>query len=127
MDKLSVSKRYMERSLLNIRLIDKICNTTIRGFKDSSKHPLCLKWDWVGHIAGMSDNRWTKLSTEWTPLDKILIALPWNPKQWLMKALSCKEPVKRFNLIPSDKIFISIQLKNLQKFEKNSESHFILI
>lgn len=84
MDKLSVCQRNMERSLLNIRLIHKIPNTTIKsltGFKDSGKHALCLKWDWAGHIARMYDNRWTKLSTEWTPLDKNR-RVGRQPKRW---------------------------------------------
>ena len=28
-----------------------------------------LKWQWAGHVAGFSDNRWTKLVTEWLPLN----------------------------------------------------------
>ena len=28
-----------------------------------------MKWRWAGHVARMTDNRWTIRSTEWTPRD----------------------------------------------------------
>ena len=29
-----------------------------------------IKWTWAGHIARLKDERWTKLITEWQPIDK---------------------------------------------------------
>ena len=31
------------------------------------EYTLKRKWRWVGHIARMKDNRWTKRCTEWQP------------------------------------------------------------
>ena len=64
----------MERSILNIRLIDKI---PIKKIKKELKDNMNvvhgyrrMKWDWAGHIARMSDNRWTYKINYWRPYGK---------------------------------------------------------
>ncbi|CAH2236301.1 jg7064 [Pararge aegeria aegeria] len=59
----------MERSLLNIRKIQKLNSLDIRAETkviDFLSHALKLKWQWAGHIARLTDDRWTKKVTTWT-------------------------------------------------------------
>ena len=56
----------MVRKTLNSKLRDKIPCSEIRG-KKIIEHTLKHRWRWVGHIARMKDNRWTKRCTEWQP------------------------------------------------------------
>ena len=68
--KLQTTQRSMERKMLGIKLQDKVPCTTIRqktGVTDVLKHTLKQKWNWAGHIARYSDNRWTKRCTDWRP------------------------------------------------------------
>ncbi|PZC83217.1 hypothetical protein B5X24_HaOG208308 [Helicoverpa armigera] len=61
----------MERSMLGIKLSDKIRNSDIRKktkIIDVVKRIRLLKWHWAGHVCRMS-NRWTKRLTEWVPRD----------------------------------------------------------
>lgn len=70
--KLRVTQRSMERSLLKIRRTDRIRNTTVRsrtGITDVIDRAKELKWNWAGHIVRLNDDRWTKMTTEWIPLD----------------------------------------------------------
>ncbi|CAB3226849.1 unnamed protein product [Arctia plantaginis] len=58
----------MERSMLNIKRINKIRHTKIRNITkatDGLAQALALKWKWAGHIARLQDQRWTKRVTEW--------------------------------------------------------------
>ena len=60
--KLETSQRAMERRMLNVKLKDRIRNTTIRQRTrviDIVKYVANTKWKWAGHIARMKDNRWT--------------------------------------------------------------------
>lgn len=69
-DRLAICQRKMERSMLNIKLQDRIKNIDIRR-----KTKICdilsrikkLKWQWAGHICRMENSRWTKRVTEWIP------------------------------------------------------------
>ena len=66
--KLETSQRAMERRLLNVKLEDRIRNTTIRQrtrVADIVQYVTNTKRKWAGHIAQMKDNRWTIRSTEW--------------------------------------------------------------
>jgi hypothetical protein len=66
--KLATNQRGMERSMLNIREIDKIRNEHIRKQTkviDITRTIKRNKWRWAGHVARQQDNRWTKLTTEW--------------------------------------------------------------
>ena len=66
--KLETSQRAMERRMLNVKLTDRIRNTTTRQrtrVTDIVQYVTNTKWKWAGHIARMKDNRWTIGSTEW--------------------------------------------------------------
>lgn len=68
--KIQVMQRRMERSMLGITLRDRVPNTTIRlrtKTRDAVETILHLKWNWAGHVARMTDNRWTKKIAEWRP------------------------------------------------------------
>ncbi|GBP21927.1 Putative uncharacterized transposon-derived protein F52C9.6 [Eumeta japonica] len=59
----------MERCILKIKKIQKIRHTDIRQKTkviDALSHSQKLKWRWAGHIARLSDNRWTRKTTQWT-------------------------------------------------------------
>ena len=65
--KLETSQRAMERRMLNVKLKDRIRNTTIRQrtrVTDIVQYVTNTKWKWAGHIARMKDNRWTIRSTD---------------------------------------------------------------
>ena len=67
--KLAVAQRSMERWLLNITKRDKIRNEVIRyktGVKDITERVQCMRGQWAGHIARMSNTRWAKITSEWT-------------------------------------------------------------
>lgn len=67
---LAVAQRKIERIMLNITLKDRKPNTWIRqqtGIKDIIQTIKESKHRWAGHVARISDNRWTIRVTEWTP------------------------------------------------------------
>uniref|UniRef100_A0A2H1VGL6 SFRICE_021038 n=1 Tax=Spodoptera frugiperda TaxID=7108 RepID=A0A2H1VGL6_SPOFR len=69
---LKVCQRAMERSILGVRLSDRIRNSTLRSktqIADVGQKAASLKWNWAGHVCRMSDERWAKLTTEWSPLN----------------------------------------------------------
>ena len=69
-NKLQVTQRAMERAILGISLRDKIQNNEIRrrtGVADVVRRITTLKWNWAGHIARTTDDRWTKKILEWRP------------------------------------------------------------
>ena len=56
--------------MLNLKLQDKIeCSGIRKTTKiiDIIECTLKQKWRWVGQIARLKDNRWTKRCTEWQP------------------------------------------------------------
>ena len=66
--KLETSQRAMERRIINVKLEDRIRNTTIRQrtrVTDIVQNVTNTKWKWAGHIARIKDNRWTIRSKEW--------------------------------------------------------------
>ena len=68
--KLAVAQRSMERWLLNIMKRDKIRNEIIRcktGVKDVIERVRCMRGQWAGHVARMTNTRWAKITSEWTP------------------------------------------------------------
>lgn len=70
--KLRIQQRKMERSMLGIRLADRISNEEIRkktNMTDVVQRIRSLKWNWAGHICRMDGDRWTKRSIEWLPRD----------------------------------------------------------
>lgn len=69
-ERLRVTQRSMERAMIGITRRDKKTNVWIRqqtGLQDIVARVKELKWQWAGHIARLTDNRWTKLVTEWIP------------------------------------------------------------
>lgn len=71
MQKIKVCQRGIERSMLNIKLRQKVRANEIRSktkLIDAVDHVLKMKWHWAGHVARMSDEtRWTKILTFWKP------------------------------------------------------------
>lgn len=68
--KMRVAQRAMERTMLGIRLQDRVRNTEIRRrtkVKDIGERVVELKWSWAGHMARRGDGRWSTAITEWWP------------------------------------------------------------
>ena len=56
--------------MLNITKGGKIRNEIIRcktGVKDIIEGVWCMRGQWVGHVARMSNTRGAKITSEWTP------------------------------------------------------------
>lgn len=56
--------------MLGVSLRDRIANNIIRqrsSVTDAVTRINHLKWNWTGHVAKMSDGRWTKKIVEWKP------------------------------------------------------------
>lgn len=70
---LEVLQRRFLRSILNIKLKDKITNEEIM-LKTKARSILevvgRLKWGWGGHVMRMTDGRWTRAVVEWFPRDR---------------------------------------------------------
>ncbi|KAJ2938174.1 hypothetical protein O0L34_g18514 [Tuta absoluta] len=83
-DKIRTTQRAMERSITNIKKIDKIRHTKIREktkITDALTHALKLKWKWAGHVARLPDRRWTIKTTTWAgPAGKRSVGRPY--KRW---------------------------------------------
>ncbi|XP_075985622.1 uncharacterized protein LOC142982823 [Anticarsia gemmatalis] len=68
--RLKVCQRAMERSILGVRLTDRVRNTTLRSktqIADVAEKAAKLKWNWAGHVCRMPDDAWAKIATKWTP------------------------------------------------------------
>ena len=68
--KLRTVQRAMERKMLKIKVKDRIACSEIRkktGVQDIVQFVLKQKWKWAGHVARLTDNRWTQRVTEWQP------------------------------------------------------------
>lgn len=84
-NRISIAQRKMERSMLGISLRDRIPNTTLRersGVKDAVACIATLKWNWAGHVARLSDNRWTKRILEWRPRQDAYRSRGRPPTRW---------------------------------------------
>jgi len=58
---LRIMQRAMEWAMLGVSLRDKICNEEIRRITkvvDIIERVAELKWQWVGHVARLSVDRW---------------------------------------------------------------------
>jgi hypothetical protein len=58
----------MERSILSIKLKDKVNSKYIRSktnIIDALEFVLKQKWRWAGHIGRLTDDRWTNKVTKW--------------------------------------------------------------
>ena len=81
--KLAVAQRSMERLLLNITKRDKIRNEIVgckSGVKDIIERVRCFRGQWAGHVARMSNTRWAKITSEWTPRKGKRVRR--RPKRW---------------------------------------------
>ena len=70
--KMQTTQRAMERAMIGITRRDRKANEWVReqtGLQDIMTVTRKLKWQWAGHIARLTDNRWTKTITEWIPLE----------------------------------------------------------
>ncbi|CAG9137233.1 unnamed protein product [Plutella xylostella] len=70
--RLKVCQRAMERSLLGVKLTDRVRNTILRSqtrIVDVGVETAKLKWNWAGHVCRMHPDRWAKIATEWVPGD----------------------------------------------------------
>lgn len=68
--KLRITQRRMERSMLGVSLRDHIRNEDLRartGVTDVIYRVAKLKWNWAGHVARLTDERWTRRLLEWRP------------------------------------------------------------
>src|SRR6201985_2415720 len=82
-NKLRVAQRAMERSMLGISLRDKMTNQWIRQqtkIVDVMERIASLKWNWAGHIARLTDERWTKTIMNWRLLTTRPGGIP--PERW---------------------------------------------
>lgn len=82
-NKLRVAQRAMERSMLGISLRDKMTNEWIRQqtrVVDVMERIATLKWNWAGHIARMTDERWTINILNWRPPKTRPMGRP--PERW---------------------------------------------
>ncbi|CAG9133833.1 unnamed protein product [Plutella xylostella] len=62
----------MERTILGVKRIDRIRNTTLRSstrITDVGAQTAKLKWAWAGHVCRMHPDRWARIVTEWVPSD----------------------------------------------------------
>lgn len=68
--KLKTCQHSMERSILKIKLKDKIRLGTIRNLTRITDVTYCikkLKWKWAGHMIRSKKDKWSKEVTEWCP------------------------------------------------------------
>src|SRR5271163_227249 len=71
-DRLSTTQRRMERAMIGITKRDRQNNKWVRqqtGLQDIIGRIKQITWQWAGHLARITDNRWTKAVMEWIPLD----------------------------------------------------------
>lgn len=67
-NKIRTCQRAMERSLTNIKKIERVKSDDIRlktNVTDAVIHALKLKWKWAGHVSRYKDNRWTQQAATW--------------------------------------------------------------
>ena len=70
--RLRVMQRAIERAMIGITRKDRKTNQWIRDqtrLEDIVVVVKRLKWKWAGHVVRMNDNRWTKIITEWLPIE----------------------------------------------------------
>lgn len=84
-NKIRITQRAMERSMLGVTLRDKIRNEELRRktkITDAIERITHLKWNWAGHVARIPDNRWTRRIIEWRPRDKAHRSRGRPPTRW---------------------------------------------
>ncbi|XP_045455664.1 uncharacterized protein LOC123665395 [Melitaea cinxia] len=82
--RITTTQRAMERSILNIRKVQKVRSKVIRQktkITDALTQALKLKWQWAGHVSRYTDSRWTIITTRWKgPIGKRRVGRP--KRQW---------------------------------------------
>lgn len=71
--KIRTFQRDIERSYIRVKLKDKINHLKIRDKTkalDAVKCILKIKWHWTGHVQRATDDRWSKIITNWYPINK---------------------------------------------------------
>lgn len=71
--KIAVTQNQMQRSSLNIKKEDKVQTGNITKrlkIKRIENIIRKLKFKWAGHLMRADNNKWSKITTEWIPLDK---------------------------------------------------------
>jgi hypothetical protein len=69
-DRIQKFQRAVERSLLGVKIKDKLKNTCIRkmtNIVDAAEMFCRLKWRWAGHTARTNDDRWSEKILHWYP------------------------------------------------------------
>lgn len=78
--RITTTQRAMERSILNIRKIQKVRSKVIRQktkMTDALTQALKLKWQWAGHVLRYTDTWWTVNTTIWKrPIGKRRVGRP---------------------------------------------------
>ncbi|XP_045457584.1 uncharacterized protein LOC123667789 [Melitaea cinxia] len=70
MNKVNVCQNGIERSVIGVKRLDKITLEEIKyitKFKEAKKTCKTLKWRWTGHMIRDTNEKWTKMITEWYP------------------------------------------------------------
>ncbi|CAH2236653.1 jg16480 [Pararge aegeria aegeria] len=70
MHKLETCQHSMERSMLNVKLKDKINLEKLRNVTKIKDVTYCIrkpKWRWAGHMMRSNKEKWAKDITEWCP------------------------------------------------------------
>lgn len=84
-NKIRVAQRAMERSMMGITLRDRVPNDQIRRITkvmDAVEQITHSKWNWAGHVARMSNQRWTKKIVEWRPRQDAYRSRGRPPTRW---------------------------------------------
>lgn len=72
-DRLATTQNKMHRSMLGIKLDQRIRNKFIDNIlkpKRVEKLVKELKFKWAGHLIRSDNKKWSKMSTEWVPYDR---------------------------------------------------------
>ena len=69
LNKIKVAQNSIERSMLNLKIKDKVKLSHIKNQLceniNAVNHVRKLKWKWAGHVARLKDDRWTHKTTFW--------------------------------------------------------------
>ncbi|CAH2098347.1 unnamed protein product [Euphydryas editha] len=71
-NKINTCQNSMERSVIGVKRRDKVRLREIKSrtqFKQAHSVYLTQKWRWTGHMLRESEDKWTKIITEWYPRD----------------------------------------------------------
>lgn len=91
--KIRVAQRAMERVMLGISIRDRVPNREIRQttkVADAIERITTLKWNWAGHVARLTDNRWTKRILEWRPRQEAYRNRGRPPTRWTDDLKRCQ-------------------------------------